>query len=598
MYNTGFGDCFLLTFQYGKEKGLKSWKTLWIDFGVRPSNKKRMQAIARNISAYLLGLPGREQTQPFVDVLAITHEHQDHISGFKLAKDQLDKFKFGQVWFAWTEDPLDPVAQSWRQHKSRTKTTLEKVVKSINSLRHREQQETQSNPNRQENNLTAALSNPGGTSKTSAEQLAERLKLMTEFDFAMLGSDEKFKKPDESGTVEDYTLNPVYKALIEQVKATNVRYLRPGYTDAQGQVHEGNVVGINQTASEGITAFEGVKIFVLGPPKDLSIIKVNEPQDWQTTLHSSGSRDFYDLGDSILIEESQADPKDFWYYVHKSPFTEEFILPVDLKTGQIPHSVVRPMCEGEAQPRKREADSAESKQVKDIFKRFQKTQVYKNYFDANKKPHQLEGWRRIDMNYLLEADDMALRLNTGTNNTSLVLAIEIEQTKEVLLFSGDAEYGVWEDWEKDRTRSSDKRQYVWKPLDAKINQMVTVEGLLANTIFYKMGHHGSENATPKSKGINKLSNRGLHSMIPVNATTALAFGWKRIPFDDLLARLDDRDIPYVRADMAESHQLGGVELAKERTTRSPLKDRVKWGAHTNPTGNTLFVDWTLSLDSD
>ena len=47
-----------------------------------------------------------------VDVLVITHEHFDHVCGFKFAEQELRKITFGQAWLAWTQDPTDTLAKS------------------------------------------------------------------------------------------------------------------------------------------------------------------------------------------------------------------------------------------------------------------------------------------------------------------------------------------------------------------------------------------------------------------------------------------------------------------------------------------------------
>ncbi len=56
-------------------------------------------------------------------------------------------------------------------------------------------------------------------------------------------------------------------------------------------------------------------------------------------------------------------------------------------------------------------------------------------------------WRRIDYDWLLSAGSFALRMNSRTNNLSLVLAIEFIDSGKVLLFPGDAEFGSWKSWQ-------------------------------------------------------------------------------------------------------------------------------------------------------
>ena len=92
-------------------------------------------------------------------------------------------------------------------------------------------------------------------------------------------------------------------------------------------------------------------------------------------------------------------------------------------------------------------------------------------------------WRCIAgvSDWVKSAEKMALKLNTGINNTSLVLALELPNTKKVLFFPGDAQRGSWVSWSRCRW-SADRG-------------VVTARDLLANTVLYKVAHHGSHNAT-------------------------------------------------------------------------------------------------------
>ena len=90
-------------------------------------------------------------------------------------------------------------------------------------------------------------------------------------------------------------------------------------------------------------------------------------------------------------------------------------------------------------------------------------------------------WRRIDDEGLRSAEQLALDLNSYTNNASLVLAFEIGRGGKVLLFAADAQRGNWVSWAKQ----------AWTDGDTQ----VTARDLLARTVLYKVGHHGSHNAT-------------------------------------------------------------------------------------------------------
>jgi beta-lactamase superfamily II metal-dependent hydrolase len=90
-------------------------------------------------------------------------------------------------------------------------------------------------------------------------------------------------------------------------------------------------------------------------------------------------------------------------------------------------------------------------------------------------------FRRVDADWLLSATDLALAMAQGTNNTSLVLAFELPETKKVLLFVGDAQRGSWVSW----------ADLKWTVDGAE----VTTRDLFGRTVLYKVGHHGSHNAT-------------------------------------------------------------------------------------------------------
>lgn len=90
-------------------------------------------------------------------------------------------------------------------------------------------------------------------------------------------------------------------------------------------------------------------------------------------------------------------------------------------------------------------------------------------------------WRRIDADWLFSAETLALKLNTGINNTSLVVAFELPRSKKVLFFAADAQRGNWVSW-ADLTFADG-------------GTTVTARDLLGRAVLYKAGHHGSHNAT-------------------------------------------------------------------------------------------------------
>ena len=101
-YHVGFGDCFLLSFQYGPQ----SEKHVLIDFGstgLPPGTpKSRMMDIALDI---------KQRTKGKLNAVVVTHRHKDHLSGFETKSngkgtgDVIRSLKPDLVVQPWTEDP-------------------------------------------------------------------------------------------------------------------------------------------------------------------------------------------------------------------------------------------------------------------------------------------------------------------------------------------------------------------------------------------------------------------------------------------------------------------------------------------------------------
>jgi hypothetical protein len=123
-------------------------------------------------------------------------------------------------------------------------------------------------------------------------------------------------------------------------------------------------------------------------------------------------------------------------------------------------------------------------------------------------------WRQIEDDWLNAFGQLALDLDSDTNNTSLVLAFELVKSKEVLLFVGDAQVGNWQSWAK----VSFKVPGAEKPLPA--------HDLLRRTVFYKVGHHCSHNATIRKDGLSLMESKDLVAFIPLDKTTAAQQGKK------------------------------------------------------------------------
>ena len=52
--------------------------------------------------------------EPNLALIATTHQHWDHLSGFLQARDVFEQIGVRELWLAWTEDPADKVADDLR----------------------------------------------------------------------------------------------------------------------------------------------------------------------------------------------------------------------------------------------------------------------------------------------------------------------------------------------------------------------------------------------------------------------------------------------------------------------------------------------------
>jgi hypothetical protein len=142
-----------------------------------------------------------------------------------------------------------------------------------------------------------------------------------------------------------------------------------------------------------------------------------------------------------------------------------------------------------------------------------------------------------------------MAIQSYTNNTSLVLALEIGEVGkgDVFLFAGDAQVGNWESWQS------------WKwPQD---EPQVTGPDLLARTIFYKVGHHGSHNATLREHGLEQM-NRLKVAVCPVDEQEAKEKHWDRMPLPELIDALKAKgpDVTVLRTDETPSDPPDNVRV--------------------------------------
>jgi hypothetical protein len=203
---------------------------------------------------------------------------------------------------------------------------------------------------------------------------------------------------------------------------------------------------------------------------------------------------------------------------------------------------------------------------------------FRAHYGRNERRGHGPSWRRIGSSWLTAAGQLALQLNEDTNNTSLALAIELADgggDGRVLLFPGDAQVGNQLSWHRHR----------W-PAPGGAGE-VTCRDLLARTVLYKVGHHGSHNATLRQLGLELMTHPDLVAMIPVDREQAADKEWE-MPFGPLADRLAERTSGRVlRADDGLPRRPARVPAADwERFTRRVKEDDlwVQYSLPEEPTG--------------
>jgi hypothetical protein len=236
----------------------------------------------------------------------------------------------------------------------------------------------------------------------------------------------------------------------------------------------------------------GVRIFVLGPPENVELLTKSNPSTsrsevYERSLTLDPTASFFAaalaVGPKELFSETDKDIFD-----RSAPFDSTHAISMDKAAGHTHYG-----------------------------------EFFREYYGWSQE-HPGPKWRRIDSAWLGAAADIALALNNDTNNTSLVLAIELLPSKKVLLFPGDAQVGNWLSW---HSRS-------WPAGD---DGAVEGSDLLKRTVLYKTGHHGSHNATLREKGLEMMTSPELVAMIPVDEDQAAAKSWE-MPFGELMKNLE------------------------------------------------------------
>ncbi len=454
MYRQGHGDCFLLAFP-GKSGSKRRPVYVLIDCGYKPKSEIEDQKIDTIIADIA------EATAGFIDVVVVTHEHQDHVNGFLARKRTgskkraFDDIRVGQVWLPWTEDGSDRFANKLRDRFNDTLVSLALAHRRLQALRatraDRERAE------RLQELLDLEIGEDGGADAVIADLESLRM-AAPDLDAASLtglaldgvdtGQRQRHGIGALAATIKGITNKRAIKYLRDKSEKTP-RFLRPD----RGPYELPDVGGLN--------------VFALGPPRSTRLLLDLEPRhDEEFRLDGGESLALDGQSRSLLAAFASGDssPAD------RSPFPNRYVLERDAVFGQ-------PAPAESLDERMEDLQAAE----------LSSEEFYRAVYGGEQADPPVpdgpddEAWRRIDNDWCSPVEALALRLNDEVNNTSLVLAFELPRSRRVLLFTGDAQRGNWISW----------RKLGWK-VDGK---NVSARELLSRCVFYKVGHHGSHNAT-------------------------------------------------------------------------------------------------------
>ena len=420
MYHPGgIGDCFLLSFP--REGGGKF--NMLIDCGILQGvgdADNKMVSIVEDIA---------QQTNGNLDVLAVTHQHWDHISGFYYAEEIFrQKLRVQQVWFGWLENPNDQKAQELAEKKR-------KLLKSLDDAGKK---------------LVGMANNPSSEHRAKAV-----LSILQRFNGEIvLGN----------GTlgVSNRITTQKMMEIARSLSISEPQYLKPG----------GSPISL--------TGVAGARVFVFGPPTKYPYLFQSDPKSGQVYEPVQEINEFTHFESAMAMANA-----DLQKLTPDEREKMERSLPFGRSAG------VRLSAETET-------DASAQSSPKPPHR----------YMEENK-------WQRIDQDWMWSAESFALMLDGDTNNTSLVLAIEIGCSGKVLLFAGDAQVGNWLSW----------KDLEWSEKNGMGVPLKTSD-LLKRVVLYKVGHHGSINATLSEGGLEEMKSDELVAMIPVNQAQAKEENWE------------------------------------------------------------------------
>jgi hypothetical protein len=421
-YNVGFGDCFLLTFQYAAGD-----KHVLIDFGTTSGPKKLKGTgtpkLMLDIAKHIQSVTGGR-----LDAVIATHRHRDHISGFTRKKGKgtgdliAEMAKDALILMPWTEHPK--LAEKAIEPVSKTKGPLALGLAAVKTL--------DSMQALAENVAVEAVAMKKRSAQSPLD-VAPRNERRTTAAAANEDEDNDRNLPPWAGTIGKRLLDVL--EFVGQANVKNREAVESLLEMSTPAKHRYLAYG----SKSGLEAIlPGVTIYVLGPPT---------------------AKDH-----AAIMRKPVSEHDEYWN--------------------------LQAMATAQAANR-----------TKPLFGRRSRLE-HRHWPRASR-------WfiRRLRGIYAQQLLSLVRMVDNRINNTSLILLFEVGNKR--LLFPGDAQI---EDWEWALNKAKNK---------------ASVRKRLRDVTFYKVGHHGSLNATPRSvwdkfRGKKKLNTvvstrSGKHSNSPKTA---------------------------------------------------------------------------------
>lgn len=409
MYKMGFGDCFLLTF--GGKTGRKRDADVHvlIDCGSITEGSAQVSRVAQDVIATITPANGK----PRLELVVATHRHRDHVGGFK--DPAWSGVEVGEVWMPWTEDRLDPAATRLRNRQSAFAMALSKAA-------------AVAGMSEDDDPLDGTAPPPGGDEKAASKRAT----------YAM-------------------ALNAL----------TNEKAMATLHTGFAGRPPR-HFLPVKDVACEArkLAGLPGVRIHVLGPPRDEAAMANMNPPDGSAYLRQRAA-----AADGETVNDAAAFPAS--WHLDRAAFDK-------------------------GHPR---------------------------------STFSLDYQNKVDTIAEEPDGDLAAAIDRAVNNTSLILMFEVGD--QWLLFPGDAQWGAW---------------------NAALTEPAC-RALLARTTFYKVGHHGSHNATPK-----ELIETLIGSPFTAFFSTAPVKQWPDIPRQPLVDAISEKG-KYARSDDEAASAAAGFNVS-------------------------------------